>query len=100
MSECHWLQRYNRTFLLGSLGSAAGTGANSHILAANTCSDVGGGTGYCNTAAYVTYVNSLALCGKTTWRLPTAAELSGLVDTSWTVRPFIYADLGNTSIDI
>jgi hypothetical protein len=80
----------------GSLGSAVGTGADSDILKVTTCSDVGTN---CNTAAYITYVNSLALCGKTTWRLPTAAELSSLVDTSKTVAPFIYAALGNTSID-
>lgn len=33
-----------------------------------------------NSVGYVNYVNSIALCGYTDWRLPTADELQGIVD--------------------
>lgn len=33
-----------------------------------------------NATGYLKYVNSIALCGNTDWRLPTADELQGIVD--------------------
>lgn len=35
---------------------------------------------YANVAAYVTYVNSIALCGFTNWRVPEIQELHSIVD--------------------
>ena len=34
----------------------------------------------CNTASYNNYLDGLALCGRTDWRLPTVAELRGVSD--------------------
>lgn len=56
---------------------------------------------YANIPAYVTYVNSIALCGYTNWRLPTVQELQSIVhfgvfdpsiDTEWfpNARPAYY----------
>jgi hypothetical protein len=41
-----------------------------------------------NSIGYVNYVNNIALCGYTNWRMPTVGELNGLVDFSVT-SPFI-----------
>lgn len=34
----------------------------------------------CNTQAYIDYINGLALCGRTDWRLPGLEELQGIVN--------------------
>ncbi len=45
-----------------------------------------------NSAGYVNYVNSIALCGFTDWRLPTVDELQGVVDYG-TAFPFPMVDV-------
>lgn len=44
-----------------------------------------------NTLGYVKYVNQIALCGATDWRLPTVEELESLVDSS-RINPAIATD--------
>jgi hypothetical protein len=81
----------------GTAGSTAGTPATSSAGATNTCS----GLTKCNPESYVAAVNAMnsgqGLCGKKTWRMPTADELMGLLDTSKAAPPYIYADLGNVA---
>jgi|GEM_PF-2408727 len=87
-----------------NVGSTAGTPAISNAtVATSACSGVGSALTKCNTDAYVKAVNAMntgkGLCNKTTWRLPTSAELLGLLDTSKTTAPYIYSDLGSTAFD-
>ncbi|MCX8520017.1 MAG: DUF1566 domain-containing protein, partial [Rhodoferax sp.] len=42
-----------------------------------------------NTMGYVNFVNQIALCGFTDWRLPTLNELTGIVVTSQASQPTI-----------
>jgi hypothetical protein len=83
----------------GTAGSTAGTPAGSSAGAANTCS----GVTKCNPESYVTAANAMnggqGLCGKKTWRMPTADELMGLLDTSKAAPPYIYSDVGNVAWD-
>lgn len=68
----------------GNAGSEAGAGCNSTL--AN-----------CNTTAFRDAVNAAGLCGATDWRLPTANELSGLVNAGAATGPTIDGDgLPNT----
>ncbi|SDZ99283.1 Protein of unknown function [Thiothrix caldifontis] len=53
----------------------------------------------CDTQDYINAVNAAGVCGYQNWRLPTTSELLGLIDTSKTAAPYIYADLGSTSFD-
>ncbi|MGB5599201.1 MAG: DUF1566 domain-containing protein, partial [Thiothrix litoralis] len=87
-----------------NVGSTAGTPAGSGaLIAASSCSGSGSTLTKCNTDAYVQAVNAMnagkGLCNKTTWRLPTSAELLGLMDSSKTTSPYIYNDLGSTAFD-
>jgi Protein of unknown function (DUF1566) len=42
-----------------------------------------------NSIGYVNYVNSIALCGFTNWRLPTVMELQGIIDYGTVVKPSV-----------
>lgn len=48
----------------------------------NLCSDYvdGDPKTYCNTESFIAQVNQVELCGYSDWRLPTVAELSGLIN--------------------
>lgn len=87
-----------------NVGSTAGTPEGSlATISTSSCSGSGSTLAKCNTDAYVAAVNAMnagkGLCNKTTWRLPTSAELLGLMDTTKTAPPYIYSDLGSTSFD-
>ncbi|GEM_PF-1884775 len=49
-------------------------------------------SGRCDTEKYVQDVNAAGLCGATDWRMPTRAELRGLLDTRQATRPEINHD--------
>ncbi|UOG92393.1 MAG: DUF1566 domain-containing protein [Candidatus Thiothrix sulfatifontis] len=85
----------------GVEGKTAGTAATANILDTTKppCQASGTILTKCTTDAYTNAVNAAALCGYTNWRLPTTAELLGLIDTTRPARPFIYAALGSTSSD-
>jgi Protein of unknown function (DUF1566). len=86
-----------------NVGQTAGGAGTSYAGATNPCSGVGTALTKCDTASYVKAVNAMnagkGLCNKTTWRLPTSAELLGLLNTDATKAPYIYADIGNTAFD-
>ncbi|MES3026036.1 MAG: DUF1566 domain-containing protein [Pseudomonadota bacterium] len=73
----------------GANGGAAGSAS------AGVCSGSG-----CDTEKFVAAVNAEALCGFRDWRLPTAEELAGIVDsgaaTAPTVRPQFANQLAST----
>lgn len=83
----------------GAAGSAPGTATTASAGAVNTCA----GITKCNPESYVAAVNAMnggkGLCGKNNWRIPTADELLGLLDSSKKAAPYIYADLGNVEWD-
>tara|TARA_R110002167_G_scaffold54939_2_gene156443 strand:- start:412 stop:2187 length:1776 start_codon:yes stop_codon:yes gene_type:complete len=91
------------TGLLWEVKDASGSGterdSNSYFTWYSTDTSINGGTDgvgtesgggvcnlddECNTAAYVDYMNSIALCGYSAWRLPSVDELSSIIDHSVT----------------
>lgn len=82
----------------GGAGLIAGTDVTAGLFTGFPCQKAGGLT-QCDTASYIKAVNSVKLCGKSNWRLPTKAELLTLLNTSKTAVPYIYDDLGPTAAD-
>lgn len=68
----------------GANGGASGSGAN------GVCTGSA-----CDTEHFVAAVNAEAWCGFTDWRLPSADELSGIVDAGAGVAPTIRAQFAN-----
>ncbi|TDO95509.1 DUF1566 domain-containing protein [Marinomonas balearica] len=56
-------------------GSSATAGTETHSTSPNTCDSASA----CNTSAYVSRVNTAALCGYSDWRMPKTNELLSLV---------------------
>ena len=70
--------------------SGAGNGGAAGTAGAGVCSGSG-----CDTEQFVAAVNVEAHCGFTDWRLPTADELAGIVDSGAAAAPTVSALFAN-----
>lgn len=78
---------HNYTWRSGTAGS---NGGNPGDLGSNTCGGTLSAYGdQCNTENYILAVNTATLCGANNWRLPTPAELLGM----------LHLDVSSTSVD-
>lgn len=72
--------------------NATANGGSSGTASGGVCTGVGAG---CDTEKFVAAVNAETLCGFTGWRMPTAQELAGIVDSGAAAAPTISASLPN-----
>lgn len=83
----------------GVEGFPAADAASANLFSGNPCQESGTELTKCDTGSYIAAVNAMELCGLSSWRLPTSAELKNLIDQSKTAAPYSFTALGNTASD-